>query len=243
MKSLMEESSSIFKAIETAWQRAGKPQEFSVKILEHPETGFLGLTTVKSAKIALLFTESARQEAARSEPRNRESFAKSADRGQQPRQQRPERQPRQEQRQRQDFRRDGRHSGPRFEQRSEPRWQTEPRIAEQPQEIPHQRPEQAPRQHNQPREQQQRPSWNPEMVAAAQEWLKETLVLAGLPNIGAKSHVSQNYLKLIVDQAVSEDPRQEEMLLRSWSNLAFEALQDRFKQSLRGLRIVIEVRR
>lgn len=48
----MEEASSIAKAIEQGWQRAGKPQEFSVKILEEPQKNFLGFTK-KSAKIAL----------------------------------------------------------------------------------------------------------------------------------------------------------------------------------------------
>ena len=62
MKSVMEEASTIVKAIESAWERAGKPQEFSIKILEHPETGFLGLKTVKSAKIALFFNENVKPE-------------------------------------------------------------------------------------------------------------------------------------------------------------------------------------
>lgn len=56
MKSIMEEASSISKAIDQAWNRAGKPAEFTVKILETPERNLFGLT-VKSAKIALFFDE------------------------------------------------------------------------------------------------------------------------------------------------------------------------------------------
>lgn len=52
----MEEASSIIKAIEKAWNRAGSPKEFSVKIFEEPQKNFIGLT-VKPAKIALLFTD------------------------------------------------------------------------------------------------------------------------------------------------------------------------------------------
>ena len=59
MKSIMEEASSISKAIETAWQRAGQPAEFSVKVLELPQTSFFGLKTAKSAKVAFFFDESA----------------------------------------------------------------------------------------------------------------------------------------------------------------------------------------
>lgn len=56
MKSLVEEASSITKAIEKAWTRAGKPQTFSVKIFENPEVGFLGFTK-KSAKVGIFFEE------------------------------------------------------------------------------------------------------------------------------------------------------------------------------------------
>ena len=54
MKSLVEEASTIAKAIEKAWIAAGKPQSFSIKIFEHPETNFLGFVK-KSAKIGIFF--------------------------------------------------------------------------------------------------------------------------------------------------------------------------------------------
>lgn len=56
MKSIMQEDSSIAKAIEKAWIKAEKPQSFSIKILEEPERNFFGIT-VKSAKIAFFFDE------------------------------------------------------------------------------------------------------------------------------------------------------------------------------------------
>lgn len=56
MKSIMEEASSIMKAIEKGWQTAGKPKEFTVKIFEEPEKNFIGMT-VKPAKVALIFSE------------------------------------------------------------------------------------------------------------------------------------------------------------------------------------------
>lgn len=54
MKSLVEEASTIQKAIEKAWIRAGKPVEFTVKVFEEPKHNFLGMTT-KSAKVAIFF--------------------------------------------------------------------------------------------------------------------------------------------------------------------------------------------
>jgi len=56
MKSIMEEASSLAKAIENAWNRAGKPPSFSIKIFQDAEKNFFGLTT-KKAKIALFFNE------------------------------------------------------------------------------------------------------------------------------------------------------------------------------------------
>lgn len=56
MKSILEEASTIMKAIEKGWVQAGKPREFSVKVLEEPVKNFIGMTT-KSAKIGLFFDE------------------------------------------------------------------------------------------------------------------------------------------------------------------------------------------
>jgi len=54
MKSLVQEAASIQKAIEQAWQKAGNPKEFQVKVLEEPERNFLGIVT-RSAKVAIVF--------------------------------------------------------------------------------------------------------------------------------------------------------------------------------------------
>lgn len=58
MKSIMQEASSIAKAIEQGWIKAGKPVEFTVKVYEEAQKNFIGFTT-KSAKIAILFNEHA----------------------------------------------------------------------------------------------------------------------------------------------------------------------------------------
>jgi len=56
MKSIIQEAPSIAKAIEQGWQKAGKPQSFSIKILELEEKNFLGMTK-KPAKVAFFFEE------------------------------------------------------------------------------------------------------------------------------------------------------------------------------------------
>ena len=60
MKSLMEEASSVSKAIEQGWTNAGKPKEFSVKIYEEPQKNFFGLTT-QPAKIGIFFAETTKK--------------------------------------------------------------------------------------------------------------------------------------------------------------------------------------
>lgn len=62
MKSIVEEASSIAKAIEQAWNRAGNPSQFSVKIFEEPRKNLFGFT-VQSAKIGLIFDEQAGERA------------------------------------------------------------------------------------------------------------------------------------------------------------------------------------
>lgn len=61
MKSIIEEASSISKAIENAWKEAQKPLEFSVRIFELPQKNLFGFTT-KSAKIGIFFEESRKQQ-------------------------------------------------------------------------------------------------------------------------------------------------------------------------------------
>ena len=262
MKSLVEEASSIVKAIESAWNRAGKPQEFSVKILEHPETGFLGLKTVKSAKVAIFFTE-----VQRAEPQQRPVGRRDANAPQRPmrppqdrmdrverperptperqeRTERPERQDRQDRPERSFDRRDRppRMGGGRPDQRRDGRY--EQRGGENRYQDRNQDSRYNDSRSNEPASGgEQRLSWTSEFVETAQEWLKETLVLTGQPDANVKSHVSQNYLKLIIDKPIADDPRQEEMLLKSWTNLAYDAVQEKAKQRLYGLRLFIETAR
>ncbi len=56
MKSIIEEASSITKAIESAWKRANQPNEFSIRIFEMPQKNMFGFTT-KSAKIGIFYDE------------------------------------------------------------------------------------------------------------------------------------------------------------------------------------------
>jgi|GEM_PF-1263911 len=54
MKSVVVEASTVAKSIEIAWDKAGKPEEFFIRILQEHHAGFLGFGSQK-AKIVLFF--------------------------------------------------------------------------------------------------------------------------------------------------------------------------------------------
>jgi len=60
MKSIVEEASTIEKAITQAWTRADKPQKFTITVFQEPEKNFFGMTTAP-AKIGFMFEERAVQ--------------------------------------------------------------------------------------------------------------------------------------------------------------------------------------
>jgi len=74
----MEEASSIMKAIENGWTRAGKPQEFSVKIFEEAQKNFFGFTS-KPAKIGIFipFNQTPKGPQTKESDHSRSSFARS----------------------------------------------------------------------------------------------------------------------------------------------------------------------
>lgn len=324
MKSIMEEASSISKAIETAWNRAGQPAEFTVKILELPQTSFFGLKTSKSAKIAFLFNEATtsvkakdhssqqrqsqqrpvalRQTGNRNEqdPRRRSDSQKN---NYQERTERPEGGTREDRRDRGENReprehreqRDQRHErdrGPRsgssegwkrtqqaegmdksdYAKASSDRRQERSEYGQRPDKSDYaksgaypagsaeasgegwkraqraegtdRREDRRPRFSENERSEhgysQERDSWTPEMAQIAQEWIKETLVLMGKPDISVSTRVSQNYLNINLSSSVTDDARQEETQLKSWGMLAMEAVREKMGKPLRALRIVLE---
>ncbi len=217
----MEEASSIAKAVEQAWLRAGQPGEFTVKVFEEPKKNFFGLT-VQPAKIAILFsqqTSKASSKAQKSEQRRRDrpQTQKSMPaRTRSPQESRGERrqQPRQQQRSQQQERRrpDQRRPDQRTRQAS-PQPASPPRAAGQ-----------------------QETSWTPDMVQAARDWIQESLVMMDKKAITFSTDVNRNYLNVRFNTPILKGSDQE-MLFKSWSNLIMQSLRDTFKKDLRNLRV------
>lgn len=275
----MEEASSIAKAIETAWNRAGQPTEFTIKVLELPQTSFFGLKTSKSAKVAFFFNEATvtvKSKDSIQGPRQqrpvtlRQPGSKPEQDQRRPHNQRPERdgsdykasqenrQPREQREQREQREpRENRGFEQRQDQRNRPQGPRRPDDRNRRSEYgknpsdrsdfakaPSDRHEdRRPRHETERSEQgytQERESWTPEMVQVAHEWIKETLVLMGKPDINVNTHVSHNYLKVSLSAPVLDDARQEETQLKSWGMLAMEAVREKAGKPLRSLRIILE---
>ena len=56
MKSIVEQASTVLKAIEKGWEQAGKPAEFTIKVYEHGVKNFFGMS-IEPAKICILFED------------------------------------------------------------------------------------------------------------------------------------------------------------------------------------------
>ncbi len=180
MKSIMEQAGSIVKAIEKAWNRAGKPQDFSVKVFEHEQKNFFGMTT-KPAKIGIFFEEKPVSVSSK-DRRVRKKY-------------------------------------------------TPTQVKQQPV-RPFQKTEN-------PSFEKRQILWNDEMVNTAQDWVKKTLVLMGLPNIQFNAKVVGKNLKFEFDTPVIGNRMKEKQLFRSFAYLIMATLRNQFKQEFRDLKIVL----
>lgn len=77
MKSLLQEAPSVERAISQAWEAAGRPQEFSVKIHDHGKRGFLGFSS-KPAVVSITYRPLAESVAASTAQRSKPASARSS---------------------------------------------------------------------------------------------------------------------------------------------------------------------
>lgn len=223
MKSIIQEASTISKAIEQAWQDSGKPQEFSIKILELPERNFIGMT-VRSAKIAFIFngiiTKQAEQSSTRPAPRQtyeRKGYA--------PRQ-REHVQPKREH-----FARPHNHDN---EQTSHHVPTHHERDVYEKQNIEKQRFE------KQGSEKRRYESlWSDDIIAFTRTWFGDVLKNMKNDNISFTIEPQNYYLRITLSRPVLADSDQEKHLLASLSLLLFSTVKKEFRKALRGHKVVL----
>jgi len=198
MKSLIEEASSITKAIEKGWIRAGKPRDFSIKIYEEPEKNFFGMTT-KSAKIAIVFDEKTI-----TVPTEKTSVPQ---------------QVKQEQK-----RHLSQSQSPQRQQRVTP----QPRERINTQEA-----------HKPKVEQPRAVELSDEMKESISVWLGDTLRLMDKLHASFALQTTDQFVRITFNTRLVEDNNQEKLLFRSLSYLMIASLRNKFKKSLRGLKLVL----
>jgi len=212
MKSIIQEASSVAKAVEQGLLKAGNPRDFSVKILELPEKNFFGLTT-KPAKIALYYDERS--------PRKPEV--------------RPERPPR-DQRQPQrsgEHRASGHHEQPSHEGRRDGGNVHQRPLGNKPNKV-------SPTHEEQPgREEVPLVSrWTPEILAFSETWLQKILV--GMErSVPFRAEINNLCLRIVFEEPLFDNPEKERRVLASLSLLLLETAKHTFKVNLRGHKVVL----
>ncbi|PKN03283.1 hypothetical protein CVU75_03065 [Candidatus Dependentiae bacterium HGW-Dependentiae-1] len=224
MKSLMEEASSIAKALEKAWARAGNPREFTVKVLDKPEKNFFGFTT-KSAKVAILFeeevaprtqhTSSRYQERPQNQPRQQQKPSASQAQGQQKKIERaPERAPERTRR-------------PQQEHSTATNNSTQQQSGSQPA-TP-----QAPKRVHEP-------VWTPERIAFVRQWIENMQKAMNRTDISCDISTDRNAIRIIFQKPLLEDIEQEKQLFRSWAYLIMQTLRHTYKQHFKHIKIILK---
>jgi predicted RNA-binding protein Jag len=222
MKSIMEEAPTISKAIEKAWQAAGSPTQFSVKILELPVKTFFGFTT-KSAKIAFFFEESIKAHTHHTKPERTSSNAK-----------KPARMERVE----------------RSEYNTEPKKVVAPAQTRQARPAKENRPKVSPAQtdHSESTASQvettaHTPSsygWDQTTVASARTWLDKVLENMNKSDIGYSTETQKNYLTVILDRSLAQNAEQERSMYSSMAHLLLQAVRHAHQNGYKNLKVVIK---
>ena len=228
MKSVLEEGSSVPKAIEKAWLSAGQPEEFTIKVFETEQRNFFGFLK-KAAVVTILFdprkTPQGAQDAREQAPRRRERG------GQQQR----------ERRGREGDKRDGnrdRSRSARPAQRVD-RPERTPRPEAKPQ-VPTEttQPEQAAAPAKQEVAKKVKEGWTPELI---DQMTGELKTVCGMLEISEPSKINArgSTLRIEFAEPVIEDVEFERMLFSSFAHLLFQFVRREHRSKLRGLRIAL----
>jgi predicted RNA-binding protein Jag len=260
MKSIIEQASSIIKAIEKAWNQAEKPKEFSIKIFEQEERNFFGMST-KPAKIGIFFggdKSMHHERSVTSKPRQikecRPSFTapshkasessarvqgsgKTATEHNRPTESKPvdktTKQASPAHKSQQSQAKPRTQASPSIKSSGEHSKTTEKKVEKKQEKTPSVKTES---ENKTPRVQA---AWNDTMITTAHTWLKHTLSLMGLPAINFASEVAGKNLKLTFNAPLIADPVQEKQLFRSFAHLIMSSLRNQYKQEIKNLKVVL----
>lgn len=213
MKSIVEQASSVMKAIENGWLQAGKPAEFTVKVYEHGVKNFFGMS-VEPAKICILYEDKSAKNVVLKGQQRQEGGAKEnrkeADTHVEQRKNRnlPLQQPLQPKKQ--------------FAAEHMEGHKTSKEENEQADRVP-----------------STKIIWTDELVEASKQWLTTTLAVMNKSDARFNLEAKKYHLIITFAHPVLEDQEREKALFRSFSYVLMQSLRNRFKKGLRGFRIIL----
>lgn len=220
MKSIIEQASSIAKAVDKAWERAGKPADFSVKILELPESNFFGMNT-KPAKIAVLFEEKQLGKRQAYRPQRGRTAHGNQNR----------------EREIQKAEKDILDSVSTTDMKKPVEQESRKK---QPQKINKNVDKPQPAKLAPADDQKEKVDlWSDEMVHISKNWLQNVLTILGITNTFTMQ-ASGRHLRIVFDVPVYEDEKKQRLLFSSFAYLIMETLRAQLKVDLRGARVVLE---
>lgn len=249
MKSLVEEASTIQKAVEKAWIRAGKPAEFTVKIFEEPKHNFFGMTT-RSAKVALFFknphsdshtTESKDSVHTTQKNRDRERKHERPHNNDERPHHRHDRTKMHENRRQQP-----RHATKYDASLSQPTQQAPQEKADPSQSREAERlPKQAENRRfdsrrNRPTGDRLSATWSNEMADIAQDWIEHMLAMLKKNDALKEVKIVGEFLKFEFKYPILDDQEKEKALFSTWTHLMLATVGNKYKKDLRGLKIILE---
>lgn len=223
MKSIIEQASSIMKAIEKAWNQAEQPKEFSIKIFEKEERNFFGMS-VKPAKVGIFFGDKPvtheksgfkpRQEIRECRPEVRDNKPKTTTEHNKPAK---------------DHGKPATHKPHATMPQAKPAAKPTPRAAQVTKEelTPSEKSHRTPT------------AWNSNMIETTHQWIKKTLSLANMPVVNFNSEVMGKNLKLTFTAPLATDPMHEKQLFRSFAHLIMSSLRNQYKQEIKDLKIIL----
>jgi len=216
MRSLVYEAARIEKAISEAWQKAGKPQQFQVKVLEEPERNFLGMVT-RSAKVALFFQQdqsaSVEKEHTASKKNTGRQKKNASEQGQK-KQEAPQSEKKQQSTKKQNA---SESSSSQHKQNKHKHKNTASHEAGE-------------KQHS---------LWTQERVQYATTWLRDVLDKMGYSDVTFTAEPQHLYLRIILSDRLITRKDQEKQLLASLASLMMTTMQRNYKKAFRGHKVVL----
>lgn len=258
MRSLLVQASTVEKAVDKAWKSAGTPTEFTIKILDFGEKGFLGLTK-KNAIVSIIY-EPQKQTAistAKSTHTPKKTYKHKRPQAHKPQTHKPQtKKPAPKTQKSQTQKPQTKKAAAKTQkpvakaqksqqQRPAPKAHKPKTQKPQTHKPQQQKPEsQKPQERKQPDQRQDKPRdfWTDVLINDATTWLKEAVAIIGLPT-SIKAEVNKKALVLTFTDNVLETQDEERLLFSALSSLLMQIMKKKHKKKFHGYQMIITSKR